>query len=185
MEIGIESIDSIDFYILSDLPTQILSKHAPDQLDSEQLSPPLIPDTHPRPLSYLDTTRPAQPYRIMTNSILGLCPHLQTHLRLSQLSDPLLLQQTSKCTIQGAPQSTKFHHTNLYSYAFLTHYNIPGSVAKINKNLDAAQWKQAMDIEYQSLIHNRTWILVDLPPNKSLINTKWMFQCKFSFDGFL
>lgn len=42
-----------------------------------------------------------------------------------------------------------------------------------------------MDKEYQSLINNKTWILVDLPFNKSLISTKWIFRRKYNSDGSL
>lgn len=41
-----------------------------------------------------------------------------------------------------------------------------------------------MDTEYQSLgVENKTWTLVNLPPNKSLISTKWIFCRKFNADG--
>ena len=42
-----------------------------------------------------------------------------------------------------------------------------------------------MDSEYQSLIDNQTRTLVDLPSNKSLISTKWIFKRKYNSDGFL
>lgn len=40
-----------------------------------------------------------------------------------------------------------------------------------------------MDSEYESLIKNHTWELMDLPPNKNVINTKWIFRHKYNSDG--
>jgi hypothetical protein len=40
-----------------------------------------------------------------------------------------------------------------------------------------------MDKEYQSLIDNKTWQLVDPPPHHSIISTKWIFWRKFKSDG--
>ncbi|KAH9304325.1 hypothetical protein KI387_008729, partial [Taxus chinensis] len=34
----------------------------------------------------------------------------------------------------------------------------------VREALDQPQWKQDMDAEYDSLIHNQMWELVDLPP---------------------
>lgn len=42
-----------------------------------------------------------------------------------------------------------------------------------------------MNSKYKSLIDNQTWDLVNLPPNKSLISTKWIFKRKFNYDGSL
>lgn len=42
-----------------------------------------------------------------------------------------------------------------------------------------------MDEKYQSLVQNNTWQLVDLPPNSSVIKTKWFFCQKYNSDGTL
>jgi hypothetical protein len=41
-----------------------------------------------------------------------------------------------------------------------------------------ADWREAMEREYQSLIHNNTWELVPLPPHKTVVNGKWCYQAK-------
>ena len=41
----------------------------------------------------------------------------------------------------------------------------------------------AADVEYQSLIDNQTWDLVELPPNKTAIGSKWVFKAKYKDDG--
>lgn len=42
----------------------------------------------------------------------------------------------------------------------------------------ASNWKTAINSEYASLMKNRTWDLVHLPPNRSLIKSRWTFRIK-------
>ncbi|KAH9318743.1 hypothetical protein KI387_020512 [Taxus chinensis] len=44
-------------------------------------------------------------------------------------------------------------------------------------------WKDAMDVEYQSVMKNNTWQLVDLPPGKKPIGCRWIFKTKYKADG--
>ena len=44
-------------------------------------------------------------------------------------------------------------------------------------------WKAAADAEYQSLIENKTWELVKLPDNRSVIGCKWIFKVKYGDQG--
>ena len=48
---------------------------------------------------------------------------------------------------------------------------------------NASRWKNAADDEYQSLLKNDTWELVDLPPGKNVIGCKWVFKLKKNVDG--
>ena len=41
------------------------------------------------------------------------------------------------------------------------------------------EWKEATDSEYQSLLENETWDLVDLPENRKAIGCKWVFKVKY------
>ena len=45
------------------------------------------------------------------------------------------------------------------------------------------EWEQAMTVEYDSLIKNKTWTLVPLPPGKNLVGCKWIYKTKFTSDG--
>lgn len=47
----------------------------------------------------------------------------------------------------------------------------------------ATEWKRAMDQEYQSLIKNNTWTLVDLPEGKSVIPSRWVYKTKIDGNG--
>ena len=47
----------------------------------------------------------------------------------------------------------------------------------------AAQWQEAIQSEYHSLIKNEAWDLVDLPEGKHVIGSKWVFKVKYSANG--
>ena len=40
-----------------------------------------------------------------------------------------------------------------------------------------------MNVEIKALKANHTWILTDLPPNKSAIGCKWVYKIKHKADG--
>jgi hypothetical protein len=45
------------------------------------------------------------------------------------------------------------------------------------------EWRNAMNEEYDSLMKNQTWELVELPENKVPIGSKWLYKSKFKADG--
>ncbi|CAL1355334.1 unnamed protein product [Linum trigynum] len=45
------------------------------------------------------------------------------------------------------------------------------------------RWRAAMGKEIQALVQNSTWNLVELPPGKRAISSKWVFKIKFYPDG--
>ncbi|UYV77314.1 hypothetical protein LAZ67_15000474 [Cordylochernes scorpioides] len=48
---------------------------------------------------------------------------------------------------------------------------------------DSYFWKKAMEEEFDSLIENKIWELVDPPKNRNIIGTKWVFKTKCNSDG--
>ena len=42
------------------------------------------------------------------------------------------------------------------------------------------EWKDAMEVEYDALMKNNTWKLVELIPNKKPIGCKWVYRTKLS-----
>ncbi|GMF60967.1 unnamed protein product [Phytophthora fragariaefolia] len=45
------------------------------------------------------------------------------------------------------------------------------------------QWKQALELEYDSLIENGTWRLVRLPPGRKALPCYWVLVVKYNADG--
>ena len=66
------------------------------------------------------------------------------------------------------------------NYAFLTSFDEPTCVEEASQR---EEWIQAMDLEYQALMKNQTWRLVDLPQGKKAIGCKWIFKVKTNQDG--
>lgn len=48
---------------------------------------------------------------------------------------------------------------------------------------DASFWQEAIDNEMDSLLSNKTWDLVELPPGCKIIGFKWILKKKMKLDG--
>ena len=48
---------------------------------------------------------------------------------------------------------------------------------------DALLWKEAIQIEFDAILKNQTWELVDLPSGAKPIGYKWIFKRKYFPDG--
>ena len=48
---------------------------------------------------------------------------------------------------------------------------------------EGLMWKEAINSEIESILHNLTWELVDLPPCCKLLSSKWVFKWKSKVDG--
>lgn len=51
------------------------------------------------------------------------------------------------------------------------------------RSSESKAWREAMEDEYHSLIKNDTWDVVDCPPNKKPVSTKWVFTRKLGPEG--
>ncbi|CAI7791338.1 unnamed protein product [Closterium sp. NIES-54] len=72
--------------------------------------------------------------------------------------------------------------------AFCFFTPLPGEPATVEEALIGPQkeeWKAAMDAEFNSLIENGTWELVELPEGRQPISSKWVFKVKSGADGAL
>ena len=59
----------------------------------------------------------------------------------------------------------------------------PQSYSEAMKSPDARMWRNAIQVEYDSLIENRTWKVVDLPPGRKALTTKWVLKKKLGPGG--
>ena len=65
----------------------------------------------------------------------------------------------------------------------LSEIDEPSTIQEAKSSNHAAEWKVATDAEYNSLIENKTWKLVELPPGRKAIGCKWVFKLKHDVDG--
>ena len=75
-------------------------------------------------------------------------------------------------------------------HAFVHHvtYNVnqvqePKSLEEALATEHANQWRAAADSEFESLMKNETWKLVELPSDRKPIGCKWVFKVKYCSDG--
>lgn len=59
-------------------------------------------------------------------------------------------------------------------------YTEPKSYVEVCKY---ACWQQAMKDELDALAKNKTWTVVDLPPNVIPIGNNWVYKIKHKVDG--
>ena len=59
----------------------------------------------------------------------------------------------------------------------------PSTIEEAIAGSNPEEWKAAADSEYQSLIENDTWELVDLPEDRKAIGSKWVFRVKYDNQG--
>ena len=63
--------------------------------------------------------------------------------------------------------------------AAATHkHGIPNSHRQAMASPDAEKWRAAEKAEYDSLIENKTWILVPRPKNRQVVTNCWVYDIK-------
>ena len=48
---------------------------------------------------------------------------------------------------------------------------------------ESEQWKVAAEDEIKSLNDHETWTLAQLPPNRRVVGSKWVFKTKYNSEG--
>ena len=94
------------------------------------------------------------------------------------------LRRSSR-TNAGIP-ATRFDDEFAYNHHFAYRVCMIDEPQTLNEALNSnysKEWKEAADDEYQSLLKNETWDLVDLPEGRKAIDCKWVFKVKYKPDG--
>ncbi|GJZ98080.1 zinc finger, CCHC-type containing protein, partial [Tanacetum coccineum] len=59
----------------------------------------------------------------------------------------------------------------------------PRTLSEAMASRDVAFWKEAVQSEIDSIMHNDTWELTDLPPGCKALGCKWILKRKMKVDG--
>ena len=59
----------------------------------------------------------------------------------------------------------------------------PETFKEVVVSTEGLMWKEATESEIDSILHNHTWELVDLPPGCKPLSSKWVFKRKRKVDG--
>ena len=65
-------------------------------------------------------------------------------------------------------------------YILLTDSDEPSCYTEAMQMDESDKWEQAMQSEYDSIVGNETWDLVDLPEGKHALPCKWVYKKKFT-----
>jgi hypothetical protein len=83
-----------------------------------------------------------------------------------------------------AATDTQDKHISLCLNAAMAKPDIPASWKEAMKHPQATEWLLAGQAEYQSLVDNKTWELVDPPRDgHNILRTRWVFTKKLKADG--
>lgn len=147
-----------------ELPDQIQPVTSPNSTDSHQ------PTTFPEPVTQL------QPITTSESEI----PHQPAP---SQTDEPhpnvTLLPQIVPSSTNSHPMVTRSKTGNLKPWVLLTQTE----PSFVKQALASPEWLAAMQAEYNALLKNNAWTLVDLPPHRQAIGCKWVFRVKENPDG--
>ena len=59
----------------------------------------------------------------------------------------------------------------------------PQTYKEAVNSTESLMWKEAIKSEIDSILHNHTWELVDLPSGCKPLSSKWIFKRKRKVDG--
>ena len=96
-------------------------------------------------------------------------------LRDSKLDAPM-----SSCTCSGSQHVSYVPDCYALVVSSLCDEEEP---VTFNQAQNSQNWLAAMQIEYDAIMKNGTWSLVDLPVGKKAIGTKWVYKLKCKPDG--
>ena len=104
---------------------------------------------------------------------------------------PRRSQRAVRCLDYGYSESADTATTESVDMATLSEhfaYSVqevpePETIDEALSSSHAKEWKLATDSEYQSLIDNNTWDLVELPEGRTPVGCKWVFKIKYNGEG--
>ena len=83
---------------------------------------------------------------------------------------------------QSGIRKDKIYTDGTVRYGFLT---TTGEPSTTDEALADNNWKEAMDLEYNALMKNKTWHLVPPQRGRNVIGCKWVYKIKRKSDGSL
>ena len=107
-------------------------------------------------------------------------------------ANTLVVEQQQRPQRQRRPPvrygQDEYADTVMHEFVHHVAYNVnqvqePKSLEEALATEHANQWRAAADSEFESLMKNETWKLVELPSDRKPIGCKWVFKVKYCSDG--
>jgi hypothetical protein len=167
------------------------SHHTSSSRDLSPSSPSLPPAIPPilSPLPDIEPPSPtstaSDPYDLDAPSTIKATPtpvsDEPVHPKYRSISDIYSEPPPINSDSPSLPESSQCSFANMIHTAET--YREPATYKAATMSPQAALWKAAMEREYDSLMENRTWILVPPPPGRNIIKCKWVYKVKYTSSG--
>jgi hypothetical protein len=170
-------------------PTASPIHHTPIETDPTPLSPLQTnpsPETSPYPSPNTATESPnpsssipsptSEPAPPPLPSSTRIPPHTSTH--------PMLTRSRNNITKPNIPTDGTIRYPLPKALLATTNRisSIPEPTCFTTASKDP-QWRKAMNIEFEALLKNHTWVLVPPHPKRNVVGCKWVFCIKRHVDG--
>lgn len=94
------------------------------------------------------------------------------------MQDYVVQSKDAKCSYPISAYVDYSHITPSYSKVLATHSTC-SEPQFFSEAVTDPQWVEAIKLEIAALEENKTWSIVDLPPEKTLIGCRWIFKIKY------
>lgn len=159
--------DNSDNEALSDLPSTITRDVSPDPAPVRRSA-----RTENHPIDYKLFFRGGKAANAKTNfSVPHNSPYSQASRELFDYALSQPEQQSTRGFVRIARKKAKASTPDM------------PSLKDALKSKEADAWREAMRTEYEALIANGTWVLVDRPKDQHVLTRKWAFKRKRDIDG--
>ncbi|GJT93972.1 zinc finger, CCHC-type containing protein [Tanacetum coccineum] len=120
---------------------------------------------------------------VSVNSIIELRDAIFDEDRFTSIPRPRgIIQPSSSKIAEDEVEGTRDKTLSQREYCFIIEED-PRTLSEAMTSRDVAFWKEAVQSEIDSIMHNDTWELTDSPPGCKALGCKWILKKKMKVDG--
>ncbi|GKF03629.1 zinc finger, CCHC-type containing protein [Tanacetum coccineum] len=93
-----------------------------------------------------------------------------------------MIQPSSSKIVEDEVEGTRNKTLSQHEYCFIIEED-PRTLSEAMAYRDVAFWKESIQSEIDSIMHNDTWELTDFPPRCKALGCKWILKRKMKMDG--
>ena len=129
---------------------------------------------------YIELEIEGEPAAEVPTSLGGASEETTVHEQQGEESNQTVPEAALRRSTRSKQQPDRYSY---HISVALTEDHDPSSVAEAKSAPDAPEWEIAMEREMKSLHSNDVWELVDLPPDRRIVGSKWIIKRKIDADG--
>jgi hypothetical protein len=157
---------------------------SPDPLPLRQPTPPPLSPSPPHTPPHTPGP-PAVPPPMGRVQRIFTTPHGTEHtiLRSTRASKPPAKYPAPEAPVGHHPSEDDEEGFQEAEFAASASDPEPRTFRQAMASLDSDKWCEAAALEYNTLVENGTWEIVELPPGKKAIGSRWVWKIKYHSDG--